>query len=148
MDYKDKEGVHLAYTLHKATMEEHYSIEKIMDAALNDEPVTLVRYEERIEDGIEKETEPQNMIAEKKSFWEQMKGFLDQRRQEKWGGWSESAKEEMDLELCLKFLIINAVLHGKWCQRLPLIPLRWFPHVPSQYGHRWRDPDLYHPFYR
>lgn len=97
VDYKDKEGVHLAYTLHKATMEEHYSIEKIMDVALNDEPVTLVRYKERIEDGIEKETESQNMIAEKKSFWEQMKGFLDQRRQEKWGGWSESAKEETDL---------------------------------------------------
>ena len=31
VDYKNKEGVHLAYTLHKATMEEHYSIEKIME---------------------------------------------------------------------------------------------------------------------
>lgn len=97
VDYKDKEGVHLAYTLHKATMEEHYSIEKIMDEALNEGPVTLVRYEERMEDDIQEETTPQDMIAEKKSFWEQMKGFIDQRRQEKWGGWSESSPEETDL---------------------------------------------------
>lgn len=97
VDYKDKEGVHLAYTLHKATMEEHYSIEKIMDEALNEGPVTLVRYEERMEDDIQEETTPQDMIAEKKSFWEQMKGFIDQRRQEKWGGWSEASQEETDL---------------------------------------------------
>jgi len=31
VDYRNKEGVHLAYTFHKATMEEHYSIEKIME---------------------------------------------------------------------------------------------------------------------
>lgn len=30
VDYRDEKAVHLAYLLHKATMEEHYSIEQIM----------------------------------------------------------------------------------------------------------------------
>lgn len=30
IDYKDEEGVRMAYTLHKATMEENYNIEEIM----------------------------------------------------------------------------------------------------------------------
>lgn len=93
VDYKDKEGVHLAYTLHKATMEEHYSIEKIMDEALNEEPVTLVRYEERMEDSAKEEIEEQGMIAENKTFWDQVKGFLDQRKREKWGDWNHMRVE-------------------------------------------------------
>ncbi len=33
VDYRDQDGIHLAYMFHKSTMEENYSIEKIMDRA-------------------------------------------------------------------------------------------------------------------
>lgn len=37
VDYQDEEGVRLAYTLHKATMEENYSIEEIMKEFVSEE---------------------------------------------------------------------------------------------------------------
>ena len=97
VDYKDKEGVHLAYTLHKATMEEHYSIEKIMDEVLNEETAPMVCYEERMEESVKEDIEEQGMIAEKKEFWEPVKRLLERKKQEKWGCWDEIHVEETDL---------------------------------------------------
>lgn len=83
VDYKDKEGVHLAYTLHKETMEEHYSIEKIMESVLAEEELTVVSYEERME-----EQSMENIaIAEKKEPWKPMQRFFEKAKREKWGRW-------------------------------------------------------------
>lgn len=97
VDYKDKEGVHLAYTLHKATMEENYSIEKIMDKAVNEEPIQEIRYEERMEESIKEDMEQEGLIAEKQEFWEPVKNLLDRKKREKWGCWDEIYIEETDL---------------------------------------------------
>ena len=83
VDYKDKEGVHLAYTLHKETMEEHYSIEKIMENALEGEPIEIVTYEQKMEE----QTSVNIKIAEKKEMWEPVKRLLEKTKRERWGRW-------------------------------------------------------------
>lgn len=83
VDYKDKEGVHLAYTLHKETMEEHYSIEKIMENALEEEPIEIVTYEQKMEE----QTSVNIKIAEKKEMWEPVKRLLEKTKRERWGRW-------------------------------------------------------------
>lgn len=93
VDYQDREGVHLAYTLHKATMEENYSVEKIMEEALKEKEPTVVRYDERIEE----EAERNIAIAEKREFWEPVRKLLDRKKKEKWGYWDEVSMEEDDL---------------------------------------------------
>ena len=35
LDYRDMEGIYLAYMLHKATLEEEYDLRKIMEEYLN-----------------------------------------------------------------------------------------------------------------
>lgn len=77
VNYNDDEGVRFAYTFHKATMEEHYSIEKIMSAFLPEETVqeeeldevTFVEYTEELENYSEEE------VAEESNFWGRAKGF-------------------------------------------------------------------------
>ncbi len=78
VNYNDDEGVRFAYTFHKATMEENYSIEKIMQTLLPVEEapeqevdeVTFVEYIEEIES-----TSEQEEIAEELDFWGKAKGF-------------------------------------------------------------------------
>lgn len=82
VDYKDKEGVHLAYTLHKETMEENYSVEKIMEQ-IGGEDVAIVNYEEKIEE----QSMVNIAIAEKKELWEPVKKLLEKTKKEKWGRW-------------------------------------------------------------
>lgn len=93
VDYRDKEGVYLAYTLHKATMEEHYSVERIMEEIVNEKEEPVVSYQERLE-----EREEQNIaVAEKNEFWEPVKNLLERKKREKWGYWDEIHIEEDDL---------------------------------------------------
>lgn len=83
VDYKDREGVHLAYTLHKETMEEHYSIEKIMEGIHEEVEVPKISYEEKREENME-----ENMIiAEKKEKWGSVKKLWEKAKREKWGYW-------------------------------------------------------------
>lgn len=95
VDYRDKEGVYLAYTLHKATMEDNYSIERIMEEIVDEKEKEeqIVTYQERME-----EQEQQNIaIAEKQEFWEPVKNLLERKKREKWGYWDEIHIEEDDL---------------------------------------------------
>lgn len=93
VDYRDKEGVYLAYTLHKATMEEHYSIERIMEEIVQEKEEPIVNYQERIEEQAEKTP----AVAERNEFWEPVKSLLDRKKREKWGYWDEIHIEEDDL---------------------------------------------------
>ena len=79
VNYQDEEGVHFAYTLHKATMETHYSIERIMND-FAPEPKEVIEenqefiFVETIEE-IEGE-EPKNFVEQLKSFWKKIRsGF-------------------------------------------------------------------------
>jgi len=95
VDYRDKEGVFLAYTLHKATMEEYYSIERIMEeiTAEKEKEEPIVDYQERMEEQAEKHL----AIAEKQEFWEPVRNLLERKKKEKWGYWDEIHIEEDDL---------------------------------------------------
>lgn len=95
VDYRDKEGVYLAYTLHKATMEEHYSVERIMEeiAGEKEQEEKVVSYQERMEEESEQIME----IAEKQEFWEPVRNLLERKKREKWGYWDEILIEEDDL---------------------------------------------------
>ena len=91
VDYKDKEGVHLAYTLHKATMEEHYSVEKIMNEAFEEETEPVVRYDKRMEERVEEQLEENIAIAEEKGLWEPVRKLLERRKRDKWGQWDKNS---------------------------------------------------------
>lgn len=87
VNYRDEEGVHFAYTLHKATMEENYSIEEIMkrfvpeDAEEEIFETPFVDYTERIENPAM----AAGMIEEKVNMWEPVRRFLERSKQRKWG---------------------------------------------------------------
>lgn len=99
VNYREKEGVHFAYSIHKASMEENYSIERIMNElveAVQEEKkeermIPAVNYEER----MEKQGIPE--IHEKKDFWEPVKRLLDKKKKGKWGYWDEIHIEQDDL---------------------------------------------------
>lgn len=93
VDYQDKDGVRLAYTLHKATMEEHYSIEKIMEEVEQEEILPPSHYTEKIERKVEEEL----AIAEKNDFWEPIRRLLEKKKKDKWGYWDDIFVEEEDL---------------------------------------------------
>lgn len=93
VDYRDKEGVYLAYTLHKATMEKHYSIERIMEEIVQEKEEPIVDYQER----IEKQEDKNIAVAEKTEFWEPVRSLLERKKKEKWGYWDEIHIEEEDL---------------------------------------------------
>ena len=74
VDYRDEKGVHLAYVLHKATMEEHYSIEQIMKEFFEEreEMQEEVSYEKCEEGAFEKEM----LVEEKRSVWDSVRRLI------------------------------------------------------------------------
>lgn len=81
VDYQDERGVHLAYVLHKATMEENYSIEQIMEEFIETVPreveeVSFTPYESE-------DVEQEILVAEKKDMWEPVKRLLDKAKKQK-----------------------------------------------------------------
>ena len=93
VDYKDEEGVHFAYTLHKNTMEENYSIEDIMQRILpksekEEEEVREVVPVDYIE-RMEHLTTDDSLIEERDNMWDSVRRFLERSRRRKWGYGSE-----------------------------------------------------------
>lgn len=86
VNYRDEEGVHFAYTLHKATMEENYSIEQIMknlcleqgeaEAEEVEEAPVIFDYTERMEEAPMVD----NLIEERNDFWEPVRRLLEKTR--------------------------------------------------------------------
>ena len=84
VDYQDEKGVHFAYTFHKATMEENYSIEEILKSFFPEEIedviveiqeedfITYVEAEENCE-GVEKTNENTNFWGKAKKLWGKVK---------------------------------------------------------------------------
>lgn len=73
VDYQDEKGIHLAYVMHKATMEENYSIKQIMEEFIEE------RKEEETTEEISfaqcREAVPieEMQVTEKKNLWEPVK---------------------------------------------------------------------------
>lgn len=89
VNYKDEEGVHFAYTMHKMTMEENYSIEEIMRTLMPQEQeeteeeieVAVLDYTERMENmGLE-----DNRVEEKNDMWEPVRKFLERAKRRRMG---------------------------------------------------------------
>ena len=96
VDYKDEEGVHFAYTLHKMTMEENYSVEEIMQVLLPQESVSdrvakeeteVIDYTQRMEDIWMED----NQLQERNDLWEPVRRFLERAKKRRMG------YEEQDL---------------------------------------------------
>ena len=89
VDYKDEEGVHFAYNLHKATMEEHYSIEQIMqELALEVEEsfqdvleLPAQDYTQRLEQVAMED----NLIEERNDIWEPVRKIWERAKRRHWG---------------------------------------------------------------
>ena len=94
-DYQDTEGVQMAFTLHKETMEENYSLIKIMEK-IEDIPASTYHEEEDI-NCLEEEDTEEEMLKEANSFWLPVKEFLKKHKKPKWGDWHELYMEEEKL---------------------------------------------------
>lgn len=89
VNYKDEEGVHFAYTMHKMTMEENYSIEEIMQKLVPQEKeddveeieVTVMDYTERMENATLEDA----MVEEKNDLWEPVRRFLERAKRRRMG---------------------------------------------------------------
>lgn len=88
VNYKDEEGVHFAYTMHKMTMEENYSIEEIMQSfapAQQEEEekieVPVLDYTERMENMALDDSR----IEEKNDMWEPVRKLLERAKRRRMG---------------------------------------------------------------
>lgn len=111
IDYDDPAGVEGVFFLHKKTMEENYSLEKIsreyktlLSGRLREQKEAMVAGTEEKEKETETvcwekweeegEMEP-TLIREAKQFWEPVKNLLKRRKKKKWGDWEGFSREEI-----------------------------------------------------
>lgn len=119
-DYKDQECVRIVFLLHKKTMEENYSLEKLItecvgeiDERLSDDG-DAEGFEKQIpeEDYIEEQTERydygehdwiteqemgSSILKETDNMWTPVKRFLTRHKKPKWGDWDGLYIEEEEL---------------------------------------------------
>ena len=82
VDYQDEKGVHLAYVMHKATMEENYSLEQIMQE-FREEFLQEMEICEEAEEVSYQSSVPQpeeSMVAEKKDWKESVRRLIEKTR--------------------------------------------------------------------
>lgn len=103
-DYKDQECVQMIFLLHKETMEENYSLEKVAAKCLREkeeEPSGKEYISDGCEEGEigqedEEETES-SVIEDTDGMWASVKRLLGRRRKPKWGDWDGLYIEEEEL---------------------------------------------------
>ena len=106
-DYEDQECIRLVFLLHKATMEENYSLEKIMAECLKrpekDEKVDTVEeieemeYDTKEHDWITEQEMGSSIMKETENLWTPVKRFLNKHKKPKWGDWDGLHIEEEEL---------------------------------------------------
>ena len=111
-DYKDVPSVKLAFLLHKETMEENYSLKKIMDKIQEqeqqkerqkkrkeeEEPVfTMGTYETADHDWITHQEMGSQIMRETDNMWIPVKRFLQKHKRPKWGDWDGMYIDEGEL---------------------------------------------------
>ena len=90
VNYQDEEGVHFAYTLHRMTMEENYSIEEIMQLLMPQERVSVQEAKEEMEvidysQRMEEVRIEDNQLQEKNDLWEPVRRFLERAKKRRMG---------------------------------------------------------------
>lgn len=110
-DYKDVPSVKLAFLLHKETMEENYSLKKIMETIREQEEqkekqkkrkeeepeFTMGTYETSDHDWITHQEMGSQILRETDNMWIPVKRFLQKHKRPKWGEWDGIYIDEGDL---------------------------------------------------
>lgn len=101
-DYEDKESVRIVFILHKETMVENYSLEKVIKECMEEknktdqeEEKSSIRVQELYNE--EEEREWKYELEETENMWTSVKRFLNRRKKPKWGDWDGLYIEEEDL---------------------------------------------------
>ena len=114
VDYQDTAGIKLAFLLHKETMEENYSLKKIMDKIEQLEKEQLPKdrvehisarwqeeedapYETAEHDWITKQEMGSKILKETDNLWTPVKRFLQKHKKPKWGDWDGIYIDEEEL---------------------------------------------------
>lgn len=101
-DYKDQDCVQMIFILHKETLEENYSLEKLAARCLEKgeeaEPdIVEAEYEKPEHDWITKQERGNIVMEETENMWMPMRRFLKRHRKPKWGNWDGLYIEEEEL---------------------------------------------------
>ena len=106
-DYEDQECVRLVFLLHKATMEENYSLEKIMAECLKHpekdekeetvEEIEEMEYDTKEHDWITEQEMGSSIMKETENLGTPVKRFLNKHKKPKWGDWDGLHIEEEEL---------------------------------------------------
>lgn len=116
-DYQDPECVRIVFLLHKETMEENYSLDKIISECLRNSEEELGRnlrketleevmnepmeqrtaYDTREHDWITEQEMGSSILKETENLWTPVKRFLNRHKKSKWGDWDGLYIEEEEL---------------------------------------------------
>ncbi len=107
-DYQDTDSIRTAFMLHKETMEENYSLKRIMESlqeetgedleikeTLND--ISETTYETAEHDWITSQEMGSKILKETDNLWTPVRRFLQKHKKPKWGDWDGIYIEEEDL---------------------------------------------------
>ena len=105
-DYEDKECVRIVFLLHKETMEENYSLEKLVEKCVKeervDEPakkpeIEKITYDTEDHDWIAEQELGSSIMRETENMWTPVKKFLTRHKKSKWGDWDGLYIDEEEL---------------------------------------------------
>ena len=100
-DYEDQECIKMVFLLHKETMEEYYSLEKLIEQCLSmeEEPqIPKISYDTSEHDWISSQERSSSILRETDNMWVPVKRFLTKHKKQKWGDWDGLYVEEEELQ--------------------------------------------------
>ena len=106
-DYEDKECVQMTFLIHKETMEENYSLEKLVEKCAKvesekkeqaeEEELPVITYDTSDHDWIAEQKMGSSILRETDNMWAPVKKFLTKHKKKKWGDWEGLYVEEEEL---------------------------------------------------
>lgn len=107
-DYQDTDSIKTAFMLHKETMEENYSLKRIMDRLQEEtkespqirevlEDIPETSYETAEHDWITSQEMGSRILKETDNLWTPVRRFLQKHKKPKWGDWDGIYIEEDEL---------------------------------------------------
>lgn len=106
MDYSDKEGIYLAYELHKASMEDNFDMEQMLEQILEKKELEMERVtpkkrvvydvaeEQVLDDWAGYQELKGNVARERQSVWGFVSKKIKKRQQEEWDFFESLQKEQ------------------------------------------------------
>ncbi len=105
-DYDEEECIRITFLLHKETMEENYSLEKLIEKCfkelkepevIEEEQLPQMLYDTSDHDWISGQNKGSSIMKETDNMWAPVKRFLSKHKKTKWGEWDELYVSEEDL---------------------------------------------------